>query len=71
MVLALSPALSGRSKQAQLGAYEGDGGDDGGLGAEHARAQVRERESLRAKQIAFRGRPTALRAEGEDDRFVT
>jgi hypothetical protein len=69
--LEISPALSGQLKQSELGANEGDGRDDGGLGAEHARAQVRERESMRAKQSAFRGRPTALRAEGEDDRFVT
>ena len=60
-----------KSQQAQLGANERDGGDGGGLGAEHARAEVGEGEVLRAKQIALGRRPAALGSEGEHDGSVT
>lgn len=59
------------SEQSQFGAEEGDGGERGGLGAQNARAEMREGEGVGAEERAFGGGPAALGAEGDDDGFVT
>lgn len=58
-------------QQAEFGADQGDGGEGGGLGAEDARAEMREGEGVGAEESAFAGGPTALGAESDDDGFVT
>ena len=55
------------SHQAEAGFDDGDGGGDGGFGAEDTRAEVGEGEIICAEEIAFDGRPAALGADGEDD----
>ena len=54
--------------QADAGFDDGDGGGEGGLGAEDARAEVGEGEVICAEQVAFGGGPTALRTDRERDK---
>lgn len=53
--------------QAEAGFDDGDGGGDGGFGAEDARAEVGEGKVFCAQQVALGGGPAAFGADGEGD----
>jgi hypothetical protein len=57
--------------QAELSADQSDRGDYGGFAAQHAGAEVHEREAVSAQCGAVRRPPAALGTEGETGGLVT